>query len=170
VAAVHRRGLLGGCRPGIDAVRLAHRGDVRAARARFTDARDGLLGSPRGTANLLAEIDRYLHTAGERYVPAGLTLDVWITNIDLAGEFEPWRDPQFDRVRVMRDIYPPRFTLEFRLTDAGGAIVKEGRRVLLEQLYMSTAALNDGEPLYYDKLLLGDWLRREFATSAQATK
>jgi hypothetical protein len=33
---------------------------------------------------------------------AGLTLDMRMTNIDLAGEFEPWRGPQFDRVRIMR--------------------------------------------------------------------
>ena len=103
---------------------------------RFTDVKDSLLGSPRGTADLLAEIDRYLRTAGERYVPAGLTLNLQITNIDLAGDFEAWRGPQFDRVRIMRDIYPPRFALEFRLTDASGAVVKEGQRVLLDQLYL----------------------------------
>jgi hypothetical protein len=137
---------------------------------RFTDARDGVLGSPKGTAALLTEIDRYLRTAGERYVPAGHRLDVRITNIDLAGDFEPWHGPRFDRVRFMRDIYPPRFALEFRLTDAGGAVVKEGQRVLVDQLYLSAAALNNGEPLYCDKLLLNDWLRREFDTTAQATK
>jgi hypothetical protein len=95
---------------------------------------------------------------------------VRITNIDLAGEFEPWRGPQFDRVRIMRDVYPPRFALEFRLTDARGAVVKEGQRVLLDQLYLSAAALNNGDPLYYDKLLLGAWLRQEFAATTQASR
>ena len=42
--------------------------------------------------------------------------------------------------------------------------------MLLDQLYLSAAALNTGAPQYYDKLLLGSWLRREFATTAQATK
>ena len=138
---------------------------------RFADVKDSALGSPRGRADLLAQIDRYLRTAGERYVPAGMTLDVRITSIDLAGEFEPWRGSQFDRVRIMRDIYPPRFVLEFRLTDdAGGTVVRDGQRVLLDQLYLSSAALNNGDPLYYDKLLLNDWLRREFGTAAQGTK
>jgi hypothetical protein len=137
---------------------------------RFTDVKDSLLGSPKGTADLLAEIDRYLRTAGERYLPAGLTLSLQITNIDLAGDFEAWRGPQFDRVRIMRDIYPPRFALQFRLTDASGVVVKEGQRVLLDQLYLSSAALNNGDRLYYDKPLLGDWLRREFGTTAQVTK
>ena len=137
---------------------------------RFTDVKDSLLASPKGTADLLAEIDRYLHTAGERYVPPGLALEIQVTNIDLAGEFEPWRGPEFDRVRIMRDVYPPRFALEFRLTDAGGAVVKEGQRVLLDQLYLSAAALNNGDPLYYDKLLLGGWLRQEFSGSPQASR
>jgi hypothetical protein len=39
--------------------------------------------------------------------------------------------------------------------------VKEGQRVLLDQLYLRSAALNNGDALYYDKLLLGDWLRRD---------
>jgi hypothetical protein len=56
---------------------------------RFTDVKDSLLASPKGTADLLAEIDRYLHTAGERYVPAGLTLNLSITNIDLAASSSP---------------------------------------------------------------------------------
>ena len=48
-------------------------------------------------------------------MPAGLALEIQVTNIDLAGEFEPWRGPQFDRIRIMRDIYAPRFELTFRL-------------------------------------------------------
>jgi hypothetical protein len=75
---------------------------------------------------------------------------------------------QFDRVRIMRDVYPPRIALEFRLTDGSG-VVKEGQRVLFDQLYPSAAALNNGDRLYYDKLLLGTWLRQEFATTTQAS-
>ena len=70
----------------------------------------------------------------------------------------------------MRDIYAPRFELTFRLTDGTGAVVKEGRRVLVDQLYLSSAALNDGDRLYYDKLLLRSWLRQEFASGPQASR
>jgi hypothetical protein len=137
---------------------------------RFTDVKDSLLASPKGTADLLAAIDRDLHAAGERYVPAGLALEIQVTNIDLAGEFEPWRGPQFDRIRIMRDVYVPRLELTFRLTDGTGAVVKEGRRVLVDQLYLSSAALNDGDRPYYDKQLLRGWLRQEFASGAQASR
>ena len=42
--------------------------------------------------------------------------------------------------------------------------------MLVDQLYLSSAALNDGDRLYYDKLLLRSWLRQEFASGAQASR
>ena len=63
---------------------------------RFTDVKDSVTGSERGAADLLGDLDRYVQSAGDRIVPAGLRLAVRITNIDLAGEFEWWRGPQFD--------------------------------------------------------------------------
>jgi hypothetical protein len=131
---------------------------------RFTDAKDSVLQSERGTADLLGDLGRYLRTEGERQVPAGLALEVHVTDVDLAGEIEPWRGPQFDRVRIMREIYAPRIDLEFRLVDGQGAVVKQGRRVLRDPLYLTRAASNDSDRLRYDKQLLGDWLRQEFGT------
>ena len=47
----------------------------------------------------------------------------------------------------------------FRLTDAQGIVVKEGRRELRDQLYLTGAAYQDSDRLRYDKQLLGNWLR-----------
>ena len=133
---------------------------------RFTDVKDSVLRSERGTADLLGDLGRYLRAEGERQVPAGLALEVRVTDVDLAGEIEPWRGPQFDRVRIMREIYAPRIDLEFRLVDGQGAVVKQGRRVLRDPLYLTRAASNDSDRLRYDKQLLGDWLRQEFGTQS----
>ncbi len=57
---------------------------------------------------------------------------------------------------------PPRIDLEFRLVDGQGAVVKQGRRVLRDPLYLTRAATSDSDRLRYDKQLLGDWLRQEF--------
>jgi Protein of unknown function (DUF3016) len=133
---------------------------------RFTDVKDSAFGSAAGAADLLGDLDRYLRAAGDRYVPPGLTLEIRITNVDLAGEFEPWRGPQVDRVRIMRDVYPPRIDLEFRLTDAQGAVVAEGRRVLRDPLYLTGAVRQDSDRLRYDTLLLGNWLRQEFGRAS----
>ena len=131
---------------------------------RFADVKDSVLVSDRGRADLLAELEAFLRAAGERQVPAGLMLAIRVTDVDLAGEFEAWRGPQFDRVRIMREIYPPRIDLEFQLTDSQGAVVREGRRQLRDPLYLTRAALGDSDRLRYDKELLGDWLRQELGS------
>jgi hypothetical protein len=128
---------------------------------RFTDVKDSVLGSDSGRAGLLAELEGFLRAAGARQVPAGLSLTIHVTDVDLAGEFEPGRGPQFDRVRIMREIYPPRIDLEFRLTDSQGTVVREGRRQLRDHLYLTRAALGDSDRLRYETDLLGDWLRQE---------
>jgi hypothetical protein len=129
---------------------------------RFTDVKDSVLGSDRGTVELLGELERFLRVAGERYVPQGRSLQIRVTDVDQAGEFEPWRGPQFDRIRIMRDLYPPRIDLEFRLTDDAGTVVKQGQRELRDPLYLTRAVFRDSDRLRYDTDLLADWLRREF--------
>ena len=58
-----------------------------------------------------------LHLA-ERAAPRlgeGQRLEVQITDVQRAGGFEPWRGPQAGDVRIVRDIYPPRIDLRFKL-------------------------------------------------------
>ena len=136
----------------------------------FTDARDGLLGSPKGSARILAELGRYLRTAGEQYVAPDHALDIRVTDVDLAGEFEPGHGPQWDRVRVMRDLYAPRIELSFTLTDGRGDVVKEGRRTLTPSLYIVAPAQGEMDALRYDKQLLGDWLRQEFTPAPASSR
>jgi hypothetical protein len=128
---------------------------------KFTDASDG----PRGTdirrdANL-AELRDYLVERAERYVPAGDKLTVTVTDVDLAGEVEPWHTRAQD-VRIIRDIYAPKIDLTFRLTDASGAVVKEGKRHLTDPTFTMNINPNPSEPRVYERRLLDDWLRSEF--------
>ena len=58
----------------------------------------------------LTGIAQYLESLGGRYLASHQSLIIEVTNVDLAGQFEPWRTLAYD-VRVMRDIYPPRIVL-----------------------------------------------------------
>jgi hypothetical protein len=136
---------------------------VFVAPERFTDVKDGAMRSAPGEASILDELGRFVRETGERHVPAGVRLEVRVTDVDLAGDFEPWRGPQFERVRFLREIYPPRIDVEFRLVDAAGRVVKEGRRSLTDPLYLTRAARVADDRLRYEKDLLSDWLRTEFA-------
>ena len=62
----------------------------------------------------------------------------------------------------MRDLYPPRMTVRFRQLDAGGKVVAEGERKLVDPAFMQGILPGDGDPLRYEKGLVDGWLRREF--------
>ena len=63
-------------------------------------------------------------------------LVVTISDIDMAGAFEPGRRHLW-QVRIIRDVYPPRIDLAFTLTDADGAVVKSGERKLRDVSLMT---------------------------------
>jgi hypothetical protein len=90
---------------------------------KFTDVRDSYMGDFERTTYLDSIRDHVLENA-KYYVPEGHMLSVTFTDIDMAGDFEPWRGPRFDDIRIVKDIYPPRINLAFRLTDAEGRVVK----------------------------------------------
>jgi len=110
----------------------------------------------------LAELKAYLIKRGAKIIPPGQHLQVNITDIQLAGAYEPGRGPQSDHIRMMRDSYPPRIDLNFQLTDQNGKVLREGKRVLRNLNYLQSGLSTPGArtgSLYYDKALLDSWLR-----------
>jgi Protein of unknown function (DUF3016) len=95
---------------------------------------------------------------------AGQKLVITVTDVDLAGET---RFNQPHQIRVMREIYYPRVTLQFQLLGADGQVLKEGERHLRDQDYMLQAGRpGSSEPLFYDKQMLKGWVQREFKTKS----
>ena len=99
--------------------------------------------------------------AGERLAP-GQSMEVTITDIQRAGRFEPGLGFRWDSVRIMRDIYPPRMTLDVRITGADGQVLAQGQHKLADTSYLMTSSLlGNTDPLRYEKRMIDDWLRRE---------
>ena len=91
-----------------------------------------------------------------------------ITDVDRAGDYEPWHGVQHQDVRIIRDIYPPRMTLQVRHFDASGALVSEGERKLSDMAFLiGPTPLNDSDPLRYEKRMIDSWLRRELDTASR---
>jgi hypothetical protein len=133
---------------------------------KFTDVKDDHMDSERGREAVLEQIKEHLVTHGARYLAKGQRLQITVTDVDLAGDFEPWRGINFHDIRIVKDIYPPRMDLEFKLVDAEGKVVSEGKRQLRDLGYMLSLAMPNSDPLRYDKEMLNDWLRQEFKRRA----
>lgn len=125
----------------------------------FTDVRDGWASDFSRDA-YLSEFRDYIADRAENLLAPGQKLSVTFTDIDLAGDFEPWHGPRFNDVRIVKDLYPPRMNLHFQLTDANGAVIKEGSRQLRDLAFLMKRGLSI-DPLRYEKELLDSWLRSE---------
>ena len=130
---------------------------------KFTDLKDGALATEKGRQALVEQFRDHLVALGRKHVPADRVLEIRFTDIDLAGEYEPWRGPNFDDVRIVKDLYSPRLQFEFRILDAAGQVVKEGREDIRDMNFLMTATrLSSHDPLRYEKEMLNEWVRREF--------
>jgi hypothetical protein len=111
---------------------------------------------------------RHLQESATARLPAGQRMDVTITDIQRAGRYEPWHGIDYSHVRVMRDIYPPRMTLNVRITGADGQVLAEGERRLSDMGYLQNSMSNDTDNLRYEKRMIDDWLRRELPAPPRA--
>lgn len=136
--------------------------------ANFTDTRSNLCRNRVKPEEWLSQLARYVDNRAGRVIADGQTLKVTITDIQRAGQCEPWRGPSLDDTRIIKDIYPPSINLHFVLADASGHVVSEGDRTLRDSAFMHRGTLlNESDPLRFEKRLLDDWLRKEFAKASR---
>ena len=129
---------------------------------KFTDVRDGALGDSESARNgLLGELRTYIVKQANRLLAPGQALKITVTDVDLAGEIEPWHASAND-IRVVREIYPPHIVLAFKLTDAEGNVIAQGDRDLRDMDFMMRLSINRDDARRYEKTMLDDWLRKDF--------
>ncbi|MGH8055552.1 MAG: DUF3016 domain-containing protein [Stenotrophomonas sp.] len=131
--------------------------------AQFTELRQSRNRRDAQRGDWVETLAEHLRKQASKQLPEGQKLDVTITDIKLAGDYEPWHGPNFDDVRFMRDVYPPRISLQFTLTDANGQVIEQGERKLSDSGYLfNSSRPSNTDPLRYEKRLLDEWVRREF--------
>jgi hypothetical protein len=133
----------------------------------YTDADPNYGSGMKAEQSTLTELGRYIELLGARYLGPGQSVSIDVADIDLAGEFEPWRKFAQD-VRIMRDVYPPRIALQYRLVE-GGRTVAEGRERIVDPNYLDNPATRSSQdPLRYEKALLNNWFQARFVARTAA--
>lgn len=125
----------------------------------FTDIKDAYVATQKGQEAILSDLREYLVHVTEPLVPGGYKLTVTFTNIDLAGEYEPWHSPMYQDVRMLRDIYPPAFKFTYAVTDPAGKVVRSGSQDIRDVAYQMRVTLDLTDPLRYEKDILSEWAR-----------
>ena len=130
----------------------------------FTDFSDSYAFPERGRKYYTKQLSEYLSDRAAKKLPKGWRLQVVVTDVDMAGEFEPWRSSSAQDVRIVKDLYPPRIDLSFRIWNAAGNVVAEGDRKLRDMGFMYSGRTLDSDPLKYEKRLLDRWVAREMGS------
>lgn len=89
---------------------------------KFTDVGDSRIPRDRTRDAYLEDLRKHIVGSAARLLHGQQTLATSITDVDMAGSFEPGPTRMTD-VRIVRNIYPPRIDLTFRLAGADGAVV-----------------------------------------------
>ncbi len=131
--------------------------------AQFSEIRHSMNRWEAKRGNWVEQLARHLQTSAAKRLPPGERLQVTLTDITRAGDYEPWHGPNAQDTRIVRDIYPPRISLTFKRTDAQGNVIAEGERKLSDSGFMyNGSAIGSNDTLRYEKRLLDDWIRKEF--------
>ena len=107
---------------------------------------------------VMKDLEKYFVHESDNVFTEDLTLTVTITDVDLAGDFEPWRTNVYD-IRIVKSIYPARISFEYTMTSADGSIITEGSETLRDTHLIAPIHMrNDDYP--YVKDLYRSWVRK----------
>jgi hypothetical protein len=126
----------------------------------FTDFKTSRIGGAADATYLAKELQREINRQAARIFPAGYRVLLRVSDVDLAGEFEPQQRAPYDDIRIMRAVYTPRMQLEYSVTDANGNVIAAGERTLTDLGYeyrLRTPVSN--ETLQIETEMVGDFFR-----------
>ncbi|UGB37863.1 DUF3016 domain-containing protein [Frateuria soli] len=128
----------------------------------FTETKEVRAFAPsRADSGYLETLKAYTEKQAAAQLREGQTLDIVVTDIDRAGSYVPSMG-SLQPVRVVKEVYPPRITLHFRLLDSQGRVLREGDRTLTDLgfMYDSPGGFSNTDPLRYEKRTIDRWLAR----------
>lgn len=136
--------------------------------ATFTELRRSMNRHEAARGTWLTDLADYMRKRAEAQLPAGERLALTIIDVDRAGDYEPWRGVEGQDTRILRDIYPPRMTVQYKRFDASGTMVAEGERKLSDPAYLlGINPINATDPLRFEKRMIDSWLRSEDGFAAR---
>jgi hypothetical protein len=89
-------------------------------------------------------------------------LELQVTDLDLAGDVRPTFGATSNDIRIVKDIYPPRITFTYSVTE-DGKVIMVGDEKLKDLGFMQSAGRMSDKATKYESKLLTDWLKKTVA-------
>jgi hypothetical protein len=124
----------------------------------YTDIKDAFTPTEKGEKGYLDILGNYIVELANHLIPDGDKLTMVFTDVDLAGDFEPWRGAQADDIRIIKDIYPPDYKFTWKVTNPAGQVVKQGNEDYRDIDFQMNFSIDDSTPLKQDKAEFQSWM------------
>ena len=129
----------------------------------YTDIRPSNESRKNFQKRIFKEFEGYFSKLAES-LPSDRTLDITVTNVDLAGHVWPSFGYGND-LRIIDSVYIPRLKFSYELKQ-GEQVIKSADVDLKELAFMDRGSmLRDSDILRYEKNMLKRWFKDEFAES-----
>lgn len=117
-----------------------------------------------------SEFRRFARTEAERAIPSGYTVHLEFTDIDMAGDIQPWRNRNHSDLRYIEAIYPPMLEFNYTVRNADGEVVIEGEKRLrdINYLFAPNQRFRAFTSFRYELSMLSDWLRGDLRREIRA--
>ena len=128
----------------------------------FTDFSVSGLSEEKTLSIFESELEDELERFARKYIPEGQTLHILFTDIDMAGDIQPWRNRHNADIRYVERIYPPRLAFTYKLVDAEDKVLAEGEESIADLAFdynVVAPMKNLSMSFFYETNLLGDWIR-----------
>ncbi len=107
---------------------------------------------------ILDDLQKFIVEQASRSLKEGENLEIRVTEVDMAGEFEPWTDSP--NVRHIRSPYFAYIAFGYKLTGADGKVIKEDDNVRLTNQLLTPPTIPDRDEMEpYLRQSLRDWFR-----------
>jgi hypothetical protein len=116
-------------------------------------------------APVLSALKDYLTALAARTLAADQTLTLDILDVDLAGRYEWWVQP--NGIRVLDDVSWPAVKISYVLEE-NGAVIRKGTETVSDLDYLTRPELASSDPLWREKAMLTDWFRKRFGARKAA--
>lgn len=109
---------------------------------------------------LQKELSRAIERTAGQALPPGYTLTVRFTDIDLAGDINPYHRMNLNDVRVYRGIYAPSLTFDYAVLDLEGNTVLSGSEKLIDMAYDMRVRLPNIDYTQIESDLMRDFINK----------
>ena len=101
-----------------------------------------------------------LFAALARKLPEGYVFDVTVTDVDLAGEVNGMHWGLWPDIRVIKALYWPRMSFDYKLTDSTGQMLASGHEDIKDMAFFERGVQYRLTRFSFEERMLRDWFMR----------